>query len=231
MKIAGMQKVSLIDYSPYVSTVLFTVGCPFRCGYCHNPDLVEHDPSMTLLDEQDIFRHLEEKKAWVDAVVVTGGEPTIHKDLPEFIAKVKKKGFLVKLDTNGTNPEMLKRILEEGNVDYVAMDVKHAFDSYHSVVGVDVQTQKMKESIALLQKGIVDYEFRTTVIPGLVDKKVIQEIGEELKGSKRYVIQGFRNTSDMYDNSYKERVPYTRKKLEEMREAVREQFGCVEIRC
>ncbi|MCK4522289.1 MAG: anaerobic ribonucleoside-triphosphate reductase activating protein [Nanoarchaeota archaeon] len=223
--IKGLQKTSLIDFSPYTVSVIFVGGCDFRCGFCHNPDLVLRFNEIKTIKEEELFKHLDERKKWLDGVCITGGEPCIYKDLPEFIKKIKDRGLLVKLDTNGNNPDILRRIINEKIVDYIAMDVKTSLGDYEKVVNVKVDINRIKESIDLIRNSGIDYEFRTTVVPGLVGKKEVMEIAELLKGSKRYVLQNFRSSRDMIDNKFKGTEIYKKVELEDMKESIK---GCFE---
>ncbi len=194
MKIAGFKKQSLIDYSGNISSVVFTQGCNFRCSFCHNPDLVLPEKFGNIYKEEEIFDYLEKYKNLLDAVCITGGEPTLHNDLPLFISKIKKLGLKVKLDTNGTNPNMLKSLISQKMLDFIAMDIKHQlkFDLYNKTVGnwisKDVFT-KILYSINIIKNSKIDYEFRTTVVKGLHNKDDIKILKN--KFGKNYHIQNF----------------------------------------
>ncbi|MGD8780691.1 MAG: anaerobic ribonucleoside-triphosphate reductase activating protein [Ignavibacteria bacterium] len=202
MKIAGFQKVSLIDYPGKISTVIFTQGCNFRCGYCHNPQLVLPELFEQAIDEQIIFDYLSERKGKIEGVVITGGEPTIHKDLPGFIYKVKQKGFLVKLDTNGSNPQMLKSLLEGNMIDFVAMDVKTTLSKYNNVSGVEISEEKLRMSINLIKNSSVEKQFRITLIRGIHERKDLSEI-EKIVGNK-ITLQFFTYTGNHISKSFDE---------------------------
>jgi pyruvate formate lyase activating enzyme len=150
MIIGGLQKFSLIDYPHKISAIIFTIGCNFRCPFCHNPELVNPKLYPEKIPEKDVFEFLKNRIEKLDAVVITGGEPSLHKDLYQFISKIKSMGFLVKLDTNGTNPHILKRLINDNLLDYIAMDVKSSFDRYDEVVGTKVDLEKIKESIEII---------------------------------------------------------------------------------
>jgi len=207
LPIMGLQKTSLIDYPPYTACVVFIGGCNFRCPYCQNPDLVEMTaPDMT---ENEIFEFLTERKEWIDAVVITGGEPTLYTELLPFIETVKSMGFLVKLDTNGTNPKLLEQMLPM--LDYVAMDIKAPAEDYEKAVKVKVDIDKVKRSIEII-KNAKDYEFRTTAVPGLFSVEEAHKIGKWLKGSKRFGLQTFRPQNTL-DKKFMEIKPYHRKDM------------------
>jgi len=228
--IKGIQKTCLVDFEPYTSCVLFFGGCNFRCGYCHNPELVLNFNSIKTIEEEEIFSFLESRKNWIDGIVITGGEPTLYKDLPEFIDKIKKMGFLVKLDTNGSNPEMVKNLIEKKLVDYIAMDIKTSPENYGIVTGVNIDIEKIKSSADIIKNSEVEHEFRTTIVPGLVTKEDLIKIGEWLKGSKKYVIQNFREKADMIENRFKNISPHKKEELDEIREKMLKFFKEVVVK-
>jgi len=190
MKIGGLQKLTLVDYPGKIAATVFLIGCNFRCGFCHNPELIDSSKK-EVISEKEFFDFLKERKGLLDGVCITGGEPTIVSDLFNFIKKIKDLGFLVKLDTNGSNPEILKELIN--SLDYIAMDVKTSMKKYNKAVGKEIDLNNINKSIDLIKDSNIDYEFRTTVIPGLVDKNDIIEIGKWLKGVKKIVLQQFRN--------------------------------------
>lgn len=228
--IKGWNKTSLIDFSPNVASVIFLGGCNFKCPYCHNPELVLNFNSLPEIKEEEIIDYLSDKKKWVDGVVITGGEPTIHPKLPLLISKINKLGFLVKLDTNGTNPLVIKDLIDKKLIDYVAMDIKANLEKYDEAAGVEVDKDKIQQSVDILKNSSIDVEFRTTVVPGLVGKKEIFFIAKWLKGSKNFVIQNFRNTGAMIDNKLKEMKPFSKKELDEMKEIASEYFEKVVVK-
>ncbi len=214
MKIGGIQKCSLIDFPGKISVILFTSGCNFHCPYCHNPELVNETAS--LLSEEEVFSFLERRKTILDAVTITGGEPTIHDDLVPFIRKIKNMGFLVKLDTNGTNPGVVKQLQESELIDYVAMDVKAPLASYAQTVARPVDVSAIKKSIALLMQGAIPYEFRTTVIKSLLSFDDIREIGNEIKSAKIHYLQRFIPTKTL-NPAFLRKTTYRDDEFEEMR--------------
>lgn len=214
MIIAGLQKTSLIDYPEKISAVIFTSGCNFSCSYCHNPELVNPELSMFQIKNSEIFEFLEKRKKVIDAVVITGGEPTIYPDLIDFIKKIKKLGYLVKLDTNGTNPEVVKSLLDENLLDYIAMDIKGPLDKYERITGKIVDLKNIEKTVALIKKSKIQYEFRTTVSPRDLTKSDFIKIGEWLKGGKNYYLQQFRNTKTL-DEALSKIEPYDESKLHE----------------
>ena len=189
MKIAGFKKQSLIDYPGNISAVVFTQGCNLRCGFCHNPDLVLPEKFGNTISESVILDYLNKRKTLLDAVCITGGEPTLHKDLPNFIEKIKKLGLKVKLDSNGSHPSMLKALIKNKLIDFVAMDIKHLlnYKAYNKTVGYSISEnifKEIQESIEIIKSSGIDYEFRTTVVGGLhsiSDIKYLQNIFPNLK--------------------------------------------------
>ncbi len=190
MRISGLQKLTLLDYPEKVACTVFTFGCNFRCPFCHNAGLVVGEQPDEI-KEDDFFAYLDKRKGVLDGVAITGGEPTLQKDLIPFIKRIKGKGLAVKLDTNGARPEVIKDILDQGIVDYFAMDVKNGPKKYAATAGVDIDLNKIKESIALLIERAPDYEFRTTVVKGFHEKGDFEEIGKMIAGAKKYFLQKF----------------------------------------
>jgi pyruvate formate lyase activating enzyme len=199
----GIQKTSLIDFPDRIATVLFTPGCNLRCPFCHNWRLVI-EPKGPFLTENDVLQILESRKRHVKAVVVTGGEPTMHSDLPKFLASLKEMEFEVKLDTNGFFPDMLERCLPY--LDYVALDVKTSLEKYRFLGADDVIS--LIRTVEILKQGKVDYEFRATVAPGFVDEEDIPKMGQIAEGAKRFAFQQF-VPDDTLDKSFKNVKPYT----------------------
>ena len=189
MIVGGFRKFSLIDYPGKMCAIIYTRGCNFRCPYCHNPELVLPEHYAVQVDVDSVLDFLHNRQGLLDAVTVTGGEPTLHDDLPEFLQAIKALGFLVKLDTNGSYPKMLKDLIESGTVDYVAMDIKAPLQSYSKVSGEEEFIDDVEESIRLLKQGSVDYEFRTTVDRSLLGEADLLSIGETIQGAKRFYLQ------------------------------------------
>lgn len=214
MIFAGLEKCTLIDYPGKTACMVYTIGCNFRCPYCHNPELVDETAEGTIT-EDDVLDFLDTRKGLLDGLVITGGEPTIHDDLLSFIERVKAKGFLVKLDSNGTRPEMLREAIEKNLVDYIAMDLKSPVSKYLNIVARPVDTEKIRESIELLISSPVDYEFRTTVVKALLSPEDIVEIGREIQGAKRYYLQAFVPTK-ILNPQFRKKVSYSPEELEEL---------------
>lgn len=196
IQIGGLQKLTLIDFPGRLAATVFLSGCNFRCPWCYSSELVlpEKIKKHPKISEREFFNFLKRKKGLLEGVVICGGEPTINKDLPNFIKKIKKLGFLVKLDTNGSNPEMLKFLFEKKLIDYVAMDVKAPLNSskYQKATGVKINIEKIKESIKLIKESKVDYEFRTTFVPTIHKKDDIFQIAKDIFPAKKYFLQNFR---------------------------------------
>jgi len=203
MKFGGFQKTSLLDFPDRISSILFTVGCNLRCPFCYNRRLIL-DPKPPFLSEEDALEILLSRKKYVDAVVITGGEPTMNRDLPEFIRRLKENGFHVKLDTNGFYPETLRKCLPY--LDYVAMDVKTSLEKY-KLLGVK-NIDNLLSSIRMIMEGKVDYEFRNTVVPRIVNEKDIPKIGRIIKGAKRFAFQQFR-PGETLDEAFNYVKPYS----------------------
>lgn len=185
MKIGGFMKQSFVDFPATISAVIFTSGCNLNCWYCHNRQLIDGTQEEYTLD--GILEFLESRKGFLDGVVISGGEPTLQPDLLDVIKELKSRGFRVKLDTNGTNPQVLKQVLP--HLDYVAMDVKNSLQNYHKTVGV-VNTDAIKQSIEILKNGTCDYEFRMTFSPDITFEDV-EEIGKLIQGAPRFALQTY----------------------------------------
>lgn len=185
----GIEKLSLVDFDGYVACTLFTGGCNYRCPFCHNSPLIDNQPTISF---DEILTYLNKRKKMIDAVVITGGEPTLHNELPELIKQIKELGFIIKLDTNGTNPKMLKELIDSKLIDYIAMDIKSSFNSYNIVTGVNNPLlNNVKQSIDILKTSKIDYEFRTTLVKEYHDLNTINEMKELLQGSKKLFLQKF----------------------------------------
>ncbi|MCW4014929.1 MAG: anaerobic ribonucleoside-triphosphate reductase activating protein [Candidatus Bathyarchaeota archaeon] len=195
MDVKGFVDISFVDWDGQIASVVFLPTCNFRCPFCHNVNLVLNPEKMETIPFEYIEDEFKRQNGWTDGVCITGGEPTLHSDLPELCSKIKQMGFLVKLDTNGTNPVVLRELMDSKLVDYVAMDVKAPLtgDKYSKATGVDAENllENVKESIRLLMQSNIAYEFRTTVVPTIHDLADIQQICRSLKGCKKYVLQKF----------------------------------------
>lgn len=192
MEFSGFVKSSLIDYPGKISAVLFTQGCNFACGFCHNPDLVPlKAENLRQYSEKEVLEFLASRKGKLEGVVITGGEPLIHREIEGFIREVKDMGYLVKLDTNGTNPEFLRKLIKKGLVDLVAMDIKNRPEKYSETTSTKVHNKTIAKSIKIIMSSNLPYEFRTTVLPHFHEISDFEEIGKMIKGAKCYAVQGF----------------------------------------
>ncbi|WP_066497684.1 anaerobic ribonucleoside-triphosphate reductase activating protein [Abyssisolibacter fermentans] len=223
----GHIKSSFIDYPDKISTVLFTKGCNFRCSFCHNAELLGQWENE--LNEKYIFDFLNKRKNFIDAVCVSGGEVTLYPQLYDFLKKVKELGFLAKIDTNGTNPEMIYKLLNEDYIDYIAMDIKAPFEKYKSVVNADADIKKIKDSIEIIRQSKKGYEFRTTVCKELLSVEDIIKIAEYLKGSSKYAIQNFRDGDNVLVGKGK-LTPFTIEELDFLKQKINNYFNKLIIR-
>ncbi len=229
IKIGGLQKLTLIDFPGRVAATVFLCGCDFRCPWCYSSELVlpEKIKLQPEISEKEFFGFLEEKKGLLEGVVVCGGEPTICQDLPVFLGKIKKLGFAVKLDTNGSEPEILKRLINEKLIDYVAMDVKLPKEKYEKILGIDAQ--KIDESIKVLKGAKIDYEFRTTVVPTIHTKEDIVSIAKWLSPARKYYLQNFRPEKTL-DPKFERIKPYPEDFLKEAQKEISPFFEICQIR-
>ncbi len=232
MRIATFQKLTLIDYPGKLATTVFTVGCNFRCPFCHNPELVISSRFTVHGDdriEKDFFNFLKKRKGMLEGVCITGGEPTIQPDITDFIDKIKKLGYLVKLDSNGARPDILKKIIDKKNVDFISMDIKSSQENYDKLAGVKVDLERINLSINLIKSSRIDYEFRTTTVPGMHTEKDFEKIAEWMKGAKKYCLQEYRDIKILEPKLKK----VTRGKtldLEKIKKKIEKSFGEVEVR-
>jgi pyruvate formate lyase activating enzyme len=219
--IKGFLETSFVDWPGKVVSMLFLPWCNFRCPFCHNHQLVLDPGGLEDIPRTYIMARLAELKGWVDGVCISGGEPTIHPHLPSLITEIKDSGLLVKLDTNGSRPEILRSLLERGLLDCVAMDIKAPLDEvkYARAAGVPVDLEKIRESICLLKKGKVDYHFRTTIVPALHKEEDLLHIARHLSGSSSLTLQNF-NPEDPLDPALKGTTPYTEEWLQDMTERI-----------
>ena len=218
MRIGGLQKLTLLDYPGKVACTVFLSGCNLCCPYCHNPALVLPEQSNAPgIPESEVFAFLEQRKGKLDGICITGGEPTLQPELPGFLEKLRGLGYAIKLDTNGTNPGMLNRLLHDGILNYVAMDIKNSPSRYAETCGGADVLSKVRESADLLLNSPTDYEFRTTVCKPLHTEKEMEEIGRWLRGAKRYFLQPFVDTGDLVSGGVQ---AHTQDELTRLRQAV-----------
>lgn len=227
MRIAGLQKSSLIDYPEKIACIVFTQGCNFRCGYCHNPELFENKEPLISLEA--FFDFLKSRQGKLDGVVITGGEPTLQKDLKEFIKNIKDLGFLVKLDSNGTNYEVLKDLVNENLLDYIAMDIKAPIDKYEFIVNCNVNIENIKKSINLIKNSGIDYEFRTTVLKSQLSYEDFEKIGQLISGAKRYYLQKF-VPSKILDETLMGEETYSNQEFEKIKDILKNNIDFIDVR-
>ena len=215
----GFQKMTLLDFPGRVAATLFLGGCNLRCPFCHNASLVLDAKSREEYEDTEILSYLEKRRGLLDGVCVTGGEPLLRYELPDFLRRVRALGYAVKLDTNGTMPDRLEALLREGLVDYVAMDVKNALSRYGETVGIpDFDVTPIERSIDLLLSGAVDYEFRTTVTKELHRAEDIAALAKRIRGARRYFLQGFVDSGDLLSDGLS---AASKEEMEKMRDAAR----------
>lgn len=237
MIIGGIEKFSLIDYPEHLSAIVFTKGCNFRCQFCYNPMLVWPDQEGKTnnedhhrIGEDDLLVFLRSRVGKLDAVVVTGGEPTLHADLPEFLVGIKKLGFKIKLDSNGTNPEMLQTVIDQELVDYIAMDIKATPQKYDLVTGAQPDMEKIKESIRIIKESGLPYEFRTTVVPELATIKDISEMGELISGADKWYLQKFKSDTTLVNRDFENFQAYKEDEMAKMCEIAKNYVKICEVR-
>jgi len=228
MKIGGFQKTSLLDYPKNVSAIVWTAGCNFRCPFCYNKDLV--DGNVKLISEEEIFSFLEKRKGLIDGLVISGGEPLMQKDIIDFTTRVKKLGYLIKIDTNGTFPEKLQELIDKKLVDYISMDVKAPKKKYGRLAGAKTDISKIEKSIDIIRNNAPDYEFKTTFAPNLLDKKDIVEIAKWLEGSKRFYLQQFKGDTPLISSELNNIVPYPKEDLVKTLEEIKPFFKNCDVR-
>ncbi len=215
MRIGGLQKFSLIDYPGKTCAIIFTQGCNFCCRYCHNPELVLPNQYTEPIPEKKIIQFLTSRQGQLDAVTITGGEPTLHSDLIAFIKQVKNLGFLIKLDSNGTNAQVIQQLIEQKLVDYLAMDIKAPLEKYEKIVGSAVSVEKIKTSINLIINSGINHEFRTTIVKSLTSFDDLTQIAQTITGAKQYFLQRF-IPSKLIDDKLVTEESYTQQELEKL---------------
>ena len=217
MIIGALDKLTLLDYPGELAAIVFTKGCNFRCDYCYNPMLVvpgtlgkasekDYPPNIS---EGDLFSFLKIRFGKIDAVVITGGEPTIHKDLPDFIEKIKNIGYKVKLDTNGTNPDVLEYLLKKELIDYVAMDIKSSLEKYSKVINTEVELSKIQKSVKILLDENILYEFRTTTLPRVHSLDDFHGMGELINGARLWYIQDFEGSTSLINPEFRKEKSFS----------------------
>lgn len=231
MEIAGLQKLTLIDYPGKLACTVFLAGCNFLCPWCYSKELVlpKEIKKQPKVSEKEFFNFLKKRKGLLEGVVLCGGEPTIFKNLPDLAKKIKKLGFFVKLDTNGSNPEMIKGLINKNLIDYVAMDIKLPKQRYAEIFAKKTKIRQIDNSIKLLKEGIVDYEFRSTIVPGVHNKKDIIDMAKWIWGAKAYYLQQFRPEKTV-DPKFEKVKPYPREFLLKIQKAIAPFFETCQVR-
>jgi pyruvate formate lyase activating enzyme len=220
MLIGGFQKFSLLDYPDKISAIIFTQGCNFNCSYCHNQELIRKEPQNTSINPQEVWDFLNKRWEQIDAVVITGGEPTLQPDLIEFMQKIKNSGFLVKLDTNGSNPEAIEEVLKLKLADYIAMDIKAPLKKYQDITNSKIDTKKIEKSISLIMNSDIKYEFRTTVLKTQLSEDDILQIKNLANGARLWILQKYVPSENLSNNSQSE-VNYSNDEFEKLRKIIK----------
>jgi pyruvate formate lyase activating enzyme len=228
MQIGGIQRFSSIDFPSNLAAIVFTVGCNFRCPFCHNPELVTGEAS--ILSEEYVLQFLSTRVRQLEGVVISGGEPTLQPDLSDFIEKVRTLGFRIKLDTNGSRPDVLEYLIARKMLDFVAMDIKHVWSRYAYATGLQsIAIEKIQQSVALLMAGEIDYEFRTTVIRDFHNPQDIVTLSEQIRGARRYAIQEFIPEKTLSED-FAQKLPFERKSIEALALEISKNVEHFEIR-
>ena len=229
MQIHGFNKTTLLDFPEHIAGCVFTGACNMRCPFCQNASLVLHPESEPVIAEDEVLSYLAKRKGILEGLCITGGEPTLNADLPEFIKKVKDLGLLVKLDSNGTNPDMLKSLVLSGLVDYVAMDIKSSKENYGKAAGIPgFDISHVERSVSFLLEGHVEYEFRTTAVRELISPADFMQIGMWLSGADKYFLQGYKDSGDLIAGAGL--TGYTKNELEPIVSNIKHHFKKIEIR-
>ncbi|ADQ15647.1 anaerobic ribonucleoside-triphosphate reductase activating protein [Halanaerobium hydrogeniformans] len=229
MKLAGLKKTSLIDYPDLISAVVFTRGCNFKCGYCHNSQLINNKAEKENMPEEIFFDFLDKRQGLIDGVVISGGEPTLQPDLKNFIKKIKRKHNLkIKLDSNGSNQRTIAELIKEDLIDYLAVDIKQSWNKYSDLSSEKI-VPELKKTFSLILNSNVNYEFRTTVVPGWHDKREIEKIAKIIQGADRYYIQNFKAVNTL-DPKLKNRRSFSPAELKNFKKIAEKYLSVVRIR-
>lgn len=234
MEFKGLKKSSLIEWPKKIVAVAFTGGCNFRCPFCQNKDLVLNSEKLPTIKEEEVIAHLKSKEKWLDGLAISGGEPTLHPSLPDFAQRVKENGFDFGLETNGTDPKMVNELIKNELVDYFFIDIKAPlrWERYKEAIGVDNKTlfENLKKTMKLLKNSEIDYEYRTTAVPDLLDEADLIEIGKQLRGkTENYYLQQFVPENTL-DKKYEQVEPFSAEELKKIRESIKDYFETFKIR-
>ena len=231
MIIAGLQKMTITDFPENVACILFLKGCNFRCPYCQNSELIDYKIDDNYILKEEVFDFLKKRQGILDGVVISGGEPTVNKDLPKLIKEIRDLGFKIKLYTNGTNPQMLKELLEDGLIDYVAMDIKNVQTKYLETAGLSEKNvqilENVQKSIDILKKSKVDHEFRTTIMKNYHNIEDLEEINKLIGKDEKYFIQNFEDSEYVLDHNIE---PFSEKELKEIKNKLTKNFQRTSVR-
>ncbi len=217
MRIGGLQRLTLVDYPGKVAAIVFTQGCNFRCPFCHNPELVLCEAFQPTLPGKDVLHFFERRKKQLQGIVISGGEPTIQKGLVDFVVRIKEMGYAVKIDTNGSHPEVLTSLIDLNLIDYVAMDVKSSKAMYQEAIGVEFDVSKIQQSIDVILRSGLPYQFRTTAVKTLCSRNDLGGINDMIKGANHYVLQSFIASDKIIDPLIKTKEQYTLKEFGELK--------------
>jgi len=228
MKIGGFQKTSLLDYPETISAIIWTVGCNYRCTFCYNKEIVLG--RIKLISEKEVLSYLEKRKGMLEGLVISGGEPLMQEDVVDFAGKIKKLGYLIKLDTNGCYPEKLQELINKKLVDYLAMDIKAPKEKYDQLSGVKTDLTKIEKSIKIIKSDAPDYEFRTTFVPQILKKDDIIKIAKWLEGAKNFYLQQFKNTRSLVSSKLNNVSPYPNQYLVETCNEIKTYFKNCKLR-
>jgi len=230
MKIGGIQPMTLIDYPGKVAMTLFTIGCNFRCQFCHNPDLVLPKKNPSVYNEQEVFNLIKSRGHLLDAVCLTGGEPCLQKDLLKFIKKLKALGLAVKLDTNGTMPNVLEDLLKHDLIDYFAMDIKAPWQKYAQVTTHRASVEKIKKSAIIIKSSGLTHEFRSTVVPGLHTAQDVVTMARQVKGADKFFIQRFVSAPRLVNDDWQDTKNFTYQELNQIKNKIKDWFKVCSVR-
>jgi pyruvate formate lyase activating enzyme len=230
LDIRGVQKISFVDFPGEICLSIFVGGCNLRCRYCHNKDLVLNPAPLPPIPEEELFEFLENKGPLLDGICISGGEPTLQEDLVDFTVRAKKKKLKVKLDTNGTSPQKIDILLRRELLDYIAVDIKGPPGKYPLITGKERYYPEIAETISLLRSSSLDYEFRTTVVPGLLEEKDVLEIARELAGCRKYVLQQFHSSKGLIDSSLNSIKALTREQAVKLANKCSDYISDVQLR-
>ncbi|MGI6341201.1 MAG: anaerobic ribonucleoside-triphosphate reductase activating protein [Minisyncoccales bacterium] len=230
MKIGGLQKTTLIDYPGEIACIVFLTGCNFRCPFCYSKELVYDDPNLFTLTEEDFFSFLKKRMGQLDGCVICGGEPTLNKEIFDFCKKIKGLDYKIKLDTNGSNPDIIQKLIKGNLIDYIAMDVKAPFCKYAKATGVKVDTKKIQTSIDIIKNSSIDYEFRTTIVPEIHEIGDIKKIVKQIAPAKKFFIQNFRNDKDLLSPHFNQIASFDECEIQKVISEIKQHFEICYLR-